>query len=68
MAKRVSKKANERRVEAAFYKTCNRVQFNIMDLSKIHAVGMEAVAAGASEEQLEEKLRAVAAVLRVKGA
>lgn len=39
-----------------------------MDLSKIHAVGMEAVAAGASEEQLEEKLRTVAAVLRVKGA
>jgi hypothetical protein len=33
-------------VEAAFYRHGNHVQFNIMDLSKIHRAGVEAVKAG----------------------
>lgn len=56
MTKLVSKKAMEKRVDAAYYATCNGIQVNMMDLPKIKKVGMDAVAAGVTEDELRAKI------------
>jgi len=59
------KKANESRVAEAYYAVASGVQIPIWEIGKIQAVGLAAIAAGASEEMLREEIRAYVEQIRV---
>jgi hypothetical protein len=46
-------KAIDRLVESAYYRTCNGVAINIMDIDKMFDVGRAAILAGADKAALE---------------
>jgi hypothetical protein len=50
-------KAIDKRVEAAYYRTCSGIQINIMDIGKVFAVGRDALAKGVDEPGLEHVIR-----------
>jgi hypothetical protein len=52
------KKAAEKRVEKAYYRTCSGVQINMMDIPRVFQVGMLAVMDGVDDEELGQALRA----------
>lgn len=61
---RKSRKAIDRRVEQAYYRTCEGVQIDIMDIGKVFDVGREAVHSGADEPELEEAIVQFVATIR----
>lgn len=61
-------KSVDRRIEAAYYRTCSGMQINIMDIGKVFAKGRELVAAGVDDTALGEGLKAcVNAINLAKG-
>jgi hypothetical protein len=65
---RISKKALEKQIEnrisAAFSQRCSGVQVDIMDLSKISAVGRNAIAEGCDDKQLGDRIEAFVQTIR----
>ena len=57
-------KANEKRVEQAFYTSCSGVQVNIMDLSKITREGLRLIETGADDEHLANGVRTYVDTIR----
>jgi len=60
-----AKKAMEDRVTAAFGRTCDRIQINIMDTVRVMKVGLASVEAGDDDTVLGQKLRAFVDTIRV---
>jgi len=54
---RRQEKALDKRVERAYYATCEGIAINIMDIGKVFKVGREALAAGADEATLRQAIR-----------
>ena len=48
------KKANEKRIEKAYYKVAYGVQINMMDIPRVFTEGEKALAAGADDAALEK--------------
>ena len=67
-ARKISKKAqdklNKDRVVAAYNATCNGIQVNVMDLSRISAVGDAAIAEGVDDIVLGQRIRAFVETIR----
>jgi hypothetical protein len=53
MARKNSTKAADRRIELIYYRACSGIQINVMDISKVFAVGHKAIAEGADDAALE---------------
>lgn len=65
--KKLSNKAIDRRIELAYYASCSGIQINIMDISKVFAVGRKAHDEGADDEQLKAIIRAFVETIRQGG-
>lgn len=48
-----TKKAAEKQVEQAYYSMCSGVVINIMDIPKVFKVGLDALANGADDVELQ---------------
>lgn len=52
-------KANDKRIEQAYYKSCQDVQISVMDIGKVFAYGQKLIAGGPiSDETLQVEIRA----------
>ncbi len=49
-------KAAEKKVEKAYYENCEGIQINIMDIGKVFKVGVTALAAGDTDEEMAGKV------------
>lgn len=63
-AEKKAAKAADKRVEAAYYATCNGVQINMMDIPKVFKIGRQAVAAGCDDESLKLTIIAYVETIR----
>lgn len=59
-----AKKLADKRIEAAYYRTCNGVQIDIMDISRVFKVGHYALSQGADEAGLETAIKAFVETIR----
>ncbi len=57
-------KARDKRIEAAYYRTCDRIPIRILDISKVFKVGEAAVAEGVDDEVLGQRIRAFVETIR----
>lgn len=66
MAKRKPNEAKirERMIEKAYYESCAGIQINIMDISKVFAVGNKALSDGADYDTLKTKIREFVETIR----
>lgn len=62
--KKLSSKAIDRRINAAYTATCSGIQVNIMDLQKIFDVGKASILNGDNDDQLCIKIRALVERIR----
>ena len=51
-------KALDKRIEQAFYRTCQGVQVNILDIPKVFREGRRLCAEGATDETLDAGIKA----------
>jgi hypothetical protein len=51
------KKINENRIQAAYQAGCSGIQVNLMDIGKIFKVGETAIAEGADDAVLQQRIR-----------
>lgn len=58
-------KALDRRVELAYYASCNGIQIDIMKIGSVFAAGRRAIAEGADDEQLKLAIRSFVDQIRV---
>jgi hypothetical protein len=56
-SEKMAAKKIDKRIEAAYYRTCNGVQIDIMDISKVFRVGKAALDMGADEAGLETAIK-----------
>ena len=67
-ARKISKKAQEKinkdRVVKAFNATCNGIQVNVMDLSRISNVGEKAIMEGVDDVVLGQRIREFVETIR----
>jgi hypothetical protein len=54
----------DRTVEAAYYRACNGIQIDIMDIGKVFAAGRQAIAAGKQGADLDTAIRAYVETIR----
>jgi hypothetical protein len=55
----------DKRIEAAYYRTCDRITIPMMKIPAVFAAGRAALAAGADEAGLEHALTSYVATIRV---
>lgn len=63
-SEKIAKDKAGKRINAAFHRTCNGIQINIMDLHKVFDHGEAVIASGADDEELGVKLKAFAESIR----
>jgi hypothetical protein len=51
------KAMQEKRIEKIYYKSCSGIQINVMDIQKVFDEGHKAIAEGADDVQLEERIK-----------
>ena len=64
MPRKPSKKAIEKRISRIYLERCSGIQVNVFDLSKISDVGEAAVAEGADDQVLGDKIAAFVETIR----
>lgn len=66
MAKRKSKKekAHDARITAAYNRTCSGITIPLLKITDVYAVGQKAIADGADDTVLGEKIRAYVETIR----
>lgn len=57
-------KQNRSRIEAAYYKGCNRVEISVLDMGKVFTAGNAAIAAGADDDALQKVIVAFVETVR----
>ena len=63
--RRKSDKATDARVERAYYDNCSGIQISILDIPTVFAVGRAAVAEGADDGMLADRVRAFVETIRL---
>lgn len=63
--KKLTEKAAKKLVEQAYYARCKNIEIPIWEISKIFKLGLAALAGGASQEELEEKIFAYVQTVRM---
>lgn len=63
-ASKAADKAARRRVEAAYSATCSGVQIDMMDIPRVFAVGLKAIAEGADDATLQAAIVTFVATIR----
>lgn len=62
--KKLTEKAAKKLVEQAYYARCTNIQIPMLEITKIFKLGLAALAAGATQEELEEKIFAYVQTVR----
>ena len=57
-------KAEDKRIEAAYRETCSGIGILMMDIPKVFAEGRKAIAEGADDAALRERIRAFVETIR----
>ena len=52
-----AEKQAQERVSNAYYASCSNIEISIMDMSKITAVGLAAIAEGVDDTTLQQRIR-----------
>ncbi len=63
-AEKIAANEIDKRIEAAYRARCLNVTINMMDIAKIFAVGRKAVAEGADDSVLSDKIAAFVQTIR----
>ncbi len=61
---KAEQKRIDKRVELAYYASCQNIQINVLDISKVFAVGRTAIAEDADEDTLKAKIREFVETIR----
>lgn len=59
-----AEKAADQRIDRVYKRVGEGVQINMLDIPKVFRAGREAIAEGATDDQLAEKLTALLATIR----
>lgn len=59
---------DDKRIEAAYYRSCSGVQIDILDIPKVFKAGQELLDKGCTEPELEAGIRAAVEALNKKAA
>lgn len=66
MATKSADKKMDRRIEAAYYRSCTGLQISIMDIGKVFEYGRHQIADGVDDAQLAAGLRAYVETLAAR--